>query len=157
MLDANLKAQLQTYLQKVTRPIEIAVWLDDSPKSAEMKALVDEIAPLSAQIRVAARDDAQERRPSFAIGTPGEASIFTERDRRKAPWVTPERFAASGCLDVWQEAPLAGRRSAPPPPLDAYPEGVETFRWTDRPGAQEIRIGWRVIPPGTAIGVIEGK
>ncbi|MDM8358191.1 alkyl hydroperoxide reductase subunit F [Pandoraea communis] len=77
MLDANLKAQLQTYLQKVTRPIEIAVWLDDSPKAAEMKALVDEIAPLSPQIAVVTRHDgdrdAGERRPSFAIGTPGEA------------------------------------------------------------------------------------
>ncbi|VVD71158.1 alkyl hydroperoxide reductase [Pandoraea horticolens] len=77
MLDANLKAQLQTYLQKVTRPIEIAVWLDDSPKAAEMKALVDEIAPLSPQIAIVTHHDvnrdAGERRPSFAIGTPGEA------------------------------------------------------------------------------------
>ena len=31
MLDANLKKQLDTYLQNIAKPIEISVSVDDSP------------------------------------------------------------------------------------------------------------------------------
>jgi len=33
MLDANLKTQLKSYLEKVSRPIEIVAALDDGAKS----------------------------------------------------------------------------------------------------------------------------
>ncbi|MCB1031854.1 MAG: alkyl hydroperoxide reductase subunit F, partial [Acidimicrobiales bacterium] len=66
MLDANLTAQLRTYLEKVTLPIELSSSLDDSPASAELAELLDEIAALSPLITVTRRDD-DARRPSFAI------------------------------------------------------------------------------------------
>lgn len=70
MLDANLKTQLKTYLEKVTRPIEIVASLDDSAKSAEMNELLEEITLLSEQISLVHRDD-NERKPSFAINRVG--------------------------------------------------------------------------------------
>jgi alkyl hydroperoxide reductase subunit F len=66
MLDANLTAQLKTYLQKITQPIELAASLDDSPKSAELLELLNEIAALSDDITVVRSAD-DTRRPSFAI------------------------------------------------------------------------------------------
>jgi alkyl hydroperoxide reductase subunit F len=70
MLDANLKTQLKTYLEKVTRPIEIVASLDDSAKSAEMNELLEEITSLSERISLVHRDD-NERKPSFAINRVG--------------------------------------------------------------------------------------
>jgi alkyl hydroperoxide reductase subunit F len=71
MLDANIKAQLQAYLEKLQRSIEIVATLDDSPKGEEMRQLLLDIAPLSAKISL--RTDGQSgRRPSFAVGLPGE-------------------------------------------------------------------------------------
>jgi alkyl hydroperoxide reductase subunit F len=37
MLDANLKAQLEGYLERVTQPIEIVASLDDSEGLGEMR------------------------------------------------------------------------------------------------------------------------
>lgn len=70
MLDANLKTQLKTYLEKVTQPIEIVASLDDSAKSAELDELLEEITSLSDQISLVRRDD-NERKPSFAINRVG--------------------------------------------------------------------------------------
>ena len=70
MLDANVTAQLKTHLQKITRPIELAASLDDSPKSHELEGLLHEIAALSDDITVDRRDD-HDRRPSFAIERAG--------------------------------------------------------------------------------------
>ena len=50
MLDANLKTQLKAYLEKVSRPIEIVASLDDSDKSQELLALLNDIATLSERI-----------------------------------------------------------------------------------------------------------
>jgi alkyl hydroperoxide reductase subunit F len=66
MLDANLTAQLTTYLQNIQHPIALVSSLDDGPKSAELAELLDEIAALSDKITVERRDD-DHRRPSFAI------------------------------------------------------------------------------------------
>ncbi len=44
MLDANLKQQLDTYLQKIVNPIEIRVSGNESPKSSELERLAREIA-----------------------------------------------------------------------------------------------------------------
>ena len=40
MLDANLQSQLKTYLERVTRPIQITAHADDGAKSQEMLELL---------------------------------------------------------------------------------------------------------------------
>lgn len=66
ILDANTTAQLKTYLGNLRRPIELVASLDSSPKSAEMRSLVEEVAAQSDL--VSARFDGDDaRRPSFAI------------------------------------------------------------------------------------------
>lgn len=66
MLDATLKSQLQAYLEKVQRPFELVATVDESPKSKELWALLEEIATLSDKI--SARSDGNATRvPSFEI------------------------------------------------------------------------------------------
>lgn len=66
VLDAATTAQLKAYLDNLRRPIELVATLNDSPKSAELRSLVEEIAAQSD--KVAARFDGNdERAPSFAI------------------------------------------------------------------------------------------
>ncbi|VWB89832.1 NADH dehydrogenase [Burkholderia lata] len=72
MLDANLKNQLKAYLEKITRPIELVASLDDSAKSQELLALLNEIASLTDRVTVTERRDDAERKPSFSIGEPGK-------------------------------------------------------------------------------------
>jgi alkyl hydroperoxide reductase subunit F len=72
MLDANLKNQLKTYLEKVSRPIEIVASLDDSAKSQELLALLNDISTLSERVTVVERRDDNERKPSFSISEPGK-------------------------------------------------------------------------------------
>ncbi|WP_414439421.1 alkyl hydroperoxide reductase subunit F [Burkholderia sp. 22PA0106] len=74
MLDANLKTQLKSYLEKLTRPIELVASLDDGAKSQELLALLNEIGELSARVSVIERRDDTERKPSFTIGEPGKAT-----------------------------------------------------------------------------------
>lgn len=69
MLDATLTAQLKQYLELLREPIELAASLDHSPKSAELRTLLDEIAALSDKVTVVTEPD--ERTPSFAIRRPG--------------------------------------------------------------------------------------
>lgn len=72
MLDDNIKAQLQAYLEKIVQPIELVASLDDGEKSRELRELVHEIAALSDKVGV--REDNQfERRPAFGIARAGEA------------------------------------------------------------------------------------
>ena len=66
MLDANIAAQLKSHLEKITQPVVLRSSLDDSPKSAELAELLDEIAAMSPRITVERSDD-DDRRPSFAI------------------------------------------------------------------------------------------
>lgn len=74
MLDDNIKTQLKGYLEKVTQPIEIAAALDNSEKSAEIRALLDDLVGLSDKISVREETDTAVRRPSFAVNRPGEAT-----------------------------------------------------------------------------------
>jgi alkyl hydroperoxide reductase subunit F len=70
MLDATLQAQLKAYLQNLTQPVELVASLDDDAKSAELLALLEQIASLSDKVSLSlAGDDA--RKPSFAITRPG--------------------------------------------------------------------------------------
>jgi len=70
MLDANLKKQLDTYLQNIVKPIEISVSIDDSPKGQELNELAVEIAEMSSKIDLVSADD--KRSPSMAIGPSGQ-------------------------------------------------------------------------------------
>jgi NADH-dependent peroxiredoxin subunit F len=73
MLDANIQTQLKAYLERLQQPIELVASLDDSGKSGEMRALLEDIGVLSDKISL--RFDGQEARcPSFAVGRPGEAA-----------------------------------------------------------------------------------
>ena len=75
MLDANLKAQLQAYLEKVTQPFEIVASLDDGAKSTELKNLLEEIASMSDKITLRTDGD-DARKPSFALNRiNGEISL----------------------------------------------------------------------------------
>uniref|UniRef100_UPI00384BE4E2 alkyl hydroperoxide reductase subunit F n=1 Tax=Novosphingobium percolationis TaxID=2871811 RepID=UPI00384BE4E2 len=66
MLDAATTAQLKAYLGNLRRPIELVASLDDSAKSAETRALVEEIAAQSDKV-TARFDGTDARKPSFAI------------------------------------------------------------------------------------------
>ncbi len=67
MLDADLKAQLAAYMERLVQPIEVVAALDDSDASRELEALLRDIAATSGKISVRADDDAGARKPSFAI------------------------------------------------------------------------------------------
>ena len=73
MLDANIKTQLKAYLEKLQTPIELVASLDDSAPAQEMRGLLTDIAELSDKVSLREDGDAA-RRPSFAIGRPGEAA-----------------------------------------------------------------------------------
>ncbi|KTC43841.1 alkyl hydroperoxide reductase subunit F, partial [Pseudomonas sp. ABAC61] len=70
MLDANLKSQLKSYLERVTQPIEIVASLDDGAKSQEMLALLKDIVSLSNQITLL-DNGTDARKPSFSLNRPG--------------------------------------------------------------------------------------
>lgn len=71
MLDAGLKSQLQAYLEKLVRPIEINANADSSAKSREMVELLEEITALSDKITLHVAYDPALRVPSFALASPG--------------------------------------------------------------------------------------
>ncbi|WP_010324999.1 alkyl hydroperoxide reductase subunit F [Marinobacterium stanieri] len=71
MLDANLKQQLDAYLQNIVTPIELLVSSDDSPKAKEIEELAGEIASLNDKISNTTGDN--RRTPSLAIAKAGEA------------------------------------------------------------------------------------
>jgi NADH-dependent peroxiredoxin subunit F len=70
MLDSNLKTQLRAYLERVTQPIELVASLDDRPASAEMQALLEDVAALCDKITLRL-DGNDARRPSFSISRVG--------------------------------------------------------------------------------------
>ncbi|MEN9420302.1 MAG: hypothetical protein RI988_3923 [Pseudomonadota bacterium] len=70
MLDDTLKAQLGAYLRRLKRPVELVASLDERPTSAQMRALLADIAALSPLISVRT-DGTDARRPSFAISAAG--------------------------------------------------------------------------------------
>jgi NADH-dependent peroxiredoxin subunit F len=69
MLDSGIKEQLKAYLGYVQQPVELVAALDDGEKSAELAAMLDDIAGLSDKVTVLREDDA--RKPSFAIRRKG--------------------------------------------------------------------------------------
>ncbi|WP_368655477.1 alkyl hydroperoxide reductase subunit F [Castellaniella ginsengisoli] len=70
MLDANLKGQLGTYLERVTLPVELRASLDDGAQSQELRAFLEDIASLSDKITLTAGAPGA-RVPSFEIARAG--------------------------------------------------------------------------------------
>ncbi len=66
MLDAALKAQLKAYLENLRQPIELVASLDDSARSAELRALIEDVASASDKVTLSLTG-ADARKPSFAI------------------------------------------------------------------------------------------
>lgn len=66
MLDAATTAQLKTYLANLRTPVELIATLDDSPKSTEMRTLVETVVEQSPLLS-ARYDGHADRVPSFAI------------------------------------------------------------------------------------------
>ncbi|MBL8393499.1 MAG: alkyl hydroperoxide reductase subunit F [Candidatus Accumulibacter sp.] len=73
MLDANIKTQLKTYLEKIQQPIELVASLDNSDRAQDMLALLQDIAALSDKVGLRQGGDAA-RKPSFSVGRPGETA-----------------------------------------------------------------------------------
>ncbi|MFA7437299.1 alkyl hydroperoxide reductase subunit F [Castellaniella sp.] len=71
MLDANLKAQLATYLERVTQALELRAALGDDAGSRELQAFLEEIAALSGQITLVQAEAPDGRVPSFEIARAG--------------------------------------------------------------------------------------
>ena len=71
MLDATIKQQLKSYLERLQRPIELVAALDESDKAAEMRALLNDILDCSDKVSLR-EDHTVQLVPSFAIGIPGE-------------------------------------------------------------------------------------
>ena len=71
MLDANLKAQLGAYLERVKLPFEITASLDDSVAGQEMHGLLQDIVSLTDKITLKT-DGTDARKPSFALNRVGE-------------------------------------------------------------------------------------
>jgi alkyl hydroperoxide reductase subunit F len=72
MLDADLKAQLKAYLERLSAPVELVASLDDSPASAEMRELLVDVAEQSPLVTLMqAQGDDAERKPSFLIRRTG--------------------------------------------------------------------------------------
>jgi alkyl hydroperoxide reductase subunit F len=71
MLDANLKTQLKAYLECLQKPLELVTTLDDSKAAGEIKSLMADLVALSDKITVVEANEANVRKPSFAINNPG--------------------------------------------------------------------------------------
>ncbi|QKO20806.1 alkyl hydroperoxide reductase subunit F [Rhodoferax sp. BAB1] len=72
MLDDTMKQQLQAYLGKLQRPIRLIASLDDGASSAELRALLQDIASLSDQVSFD-ESGSDARKPSFLIAREGES------------------------------------------------------------------------------------
>src|SRR5690606_14056104 len=72
MLDANLKTQLQAYLERLTRPVHLVASVDDGTGSQEMLSLLRDIEGLSPKVSLEVVRDDDQRKPSFAITSPGQ-------------------------------------------------------------------------------------
>jgi NADH-dependent peroxiredoxin subunit F len=71
MLDASLKAQLASYLERMTQPVELVASLDDGPASRELQALLADIAEASPRVSVVQTRGGPHRTPSFEVTRPG--------------------------------------------------------------------------------------
>ena len=73
MLDNNIKTQLKAYFEKIVSPITLTASLDDSPASAQMRELLNEVAEQSSKITVETNGN-DKHVPSFTVCKTGEAA-----------------------------------------------------------------------------------
>ena len=71
MLDSDTQAQLKSYLERATGPIEIVASLDDSPASGQMRSLLKDVADCSSRVTVTESPADGYRKPSFSVNRPG--------------------------------------------------------------------------------------
>ena len=71
MLDSNMKTQLKSYLERLTRPVELVASADSSDQSREMLELLSDIKDSSSQVTVDVVHDDGELKPSFVVREPG--------------------------------------------------------------------------------------
>ncbi|MGK4000087.1 alkyl hydroperoxide reductase subunit F [Sorangium sp. So ce1024] len=75
MLEDSIKTQLRDVLGRLTRPVAVTAFVDDSQGSEEMRALLRDVASASPLIELHERREGEERKertPSFGIHIPGE-------------------------------------------------------------------------------------
>lgn len=72
MLDETLKAQLASYLERLKRPLELTISVDESAASRELGELVQDVAAASPLVNVAESKAKDARVPSFGISAQGE-------------------------------------------------------------------------------------
>jgi alkyl hydroperoxide reductase subunit F len=73
MLEANLKTQLKSYLERINRPVEIIATLGSDAPSGELRALLEEVVALSDLLSLRLEPEAAARSPAFALATRGES------------------------------------------------------------------------------------
>ncbi|MGK6307669.1 alkyl hydroperoxide reductase subunit F [Variovorax sp. DT-64] len=73
MLDAGTKAQLKSYLDRITQPVEIVASLDDSKASMDLQSLLNDVAESSPLVKVIESRDDNHRKPSFSINRPSQS------------------------------------------------------------------------------------
>lgn len=72
MLDSNIKSQLKVYLEKLTLPVKLIATLDESEKSTEINALLQDINTLSDKITFTKANKLAVHKPSFLITNPSQ-------------------------------------------------------------------------------------
>ncbi|RLP11948.1 alkyl hydroperoxide reductase subunit F [Propionibacterium australiense] len=77
VLDEKLIAQLSALMDRITRPVEFVVSLDDREQSNRIDGMLRQVAALSERISVRRDDTAHERRPSFSLTSPGTGISIT--------------------------------------------------------------------------------
>jgi NADH-dependent peroxiredoxin subunit F len=75
ILDAEIKTQLEQYLQLMEGEVHIKLSVGTNDVSRDMTALVDELAKMSSNIKVEKTE--LERTPSFSVNRPGEDTGIT--------------------------------------------------------------------------------
>ncbi len=73
MLDANIKAQLKAYFEKIESPIVLEATLDDTTQSTQMLELLNEVAEQSTKITVKTSGRSKNI-PSFTVGKADEVA-----------------------------------------------------------------------------------
>ena len=72
MLDAATKAQLKSYLERATQPIEIVASLDNSKASSDLQSLLKDVSDSSPLVTVTESRGDNLRKPSFSVNRPSE-------------------------------------------------------------------------------------
>jgi NADH-dependent peroxiredoxin subunit F len=76
LLDADMKAQLGEYLQRLVTPVQITAHVDASAESRDMLSLLADIAALTPKVSVKETREGG-RTPAFSLASPGEPACVT--------------------------------------------------------------------------------